>query len=76
MESETNIVPMRRLMRVPSLSLERPTAGEMKRDWEMDMPPMRAYSSWVALGKVLLERKWARKIAQACQEVSNGTCTR
>lgn len=39
----------------------------MKRDWLMLRPPMRAYSSWVALRKVLWERKWARKIAQACK---------
>ena len=55
-DSEINAVPIRRLIRVPNLSFERPTSGEMKRLWEMERPPMRAYSSCVAVGKVWWER--------------------
>lgn len=45
MDKDTKKVPMRSEIRVPSLSFDRPTAGEIKSDWEIDMPPINAYSS-------------------------------
>ena len=58
-------VPICNEGRNPNLSFDSPTSGEMNSDCDSAMPPTRAYSSLVALGKVEAERKWARKMAHA-----------
>ena len=56
-ERDTSSVPMSKLALVPNLSFENAIAGEAKRDCEIDIPPIKAYSSWVAFGNVEWERK-------------------
>ena len=55
-DTNTRIVPMRRVGRVPSFRVDSETMGETKRAWDIDRPPIRAYCSSVAPGKVELER--------------------
>jgi hypothetical protein len=48
--------PIRRVVRVPYKRVVIVATGEMISAWEMDSPPMNAYSRAVALGNMLLER--------------------
>jgi hypothetical protein len=48
---------MNRLGLVPNFWVEKPTAGETKSAIDIERPPIRAYSSWVAAGNVECERK-------------------
>ena len=48
--------PMKRVVRVPKRRVVYVATGETMSAWEMESPPMKAYWSGVAPGKVEVER--------------------
>lgn len=55
-ETNTRIDPIRSVGLVPIFRLDSETTGEIRRAWDIERPPIRAYCSSVASGNVELER--------------------
>lgn len=55
-EPKTSTVPISSVGRVPSLRFESDTRGDTSRACDIDSPPIKAYCSSVAPGKVEFDR--------------------